>query len=715
MTNTKTTTSMTAKSTIMTIMAIKPIMNITAGMLANGPSSVVAGSCSGRGYRVLGECSMVRGLLVVLLAMLGLVTPSAWAQMAAPAGNEHPETELRTQGTDQLGNPFGTPTPSIASGEQKAEFARSLNLDGLRSLGVSHNGRVKILDTLARETVGALTGRQRFEDHAIFEPGAPMTPGPVTAKPIKYDPLFTLLDLTIDPTFYINRPLLHINYLPLREAILDKSLPGEANELARERYKKSTRVTPMMVQNTLGPIMDEHAFEDPYLQAAGRLDAAIDLWRSSASNMLLVAPDAKDKPWKHLSALAEDHPARAAALKLGSAWRSLDAAAAQQAVDELVAILPTINAENYNTSRGRLEMAYNRANLFEWGFWVYGVSFVLLALAFATERRWLSMAGTVMLVLGVAIHFTGFAMRSVIAERYAIQNQFESMAGLSLFGAFVGLVLMAFKGGATGKVFGAAAAGGGFLALVTATQTGIPGATIEREAAILNTSILLKYHVTTVLVSYALITLGFILSCFYLVSYYLGGRRAAVSAPAAPAGEREQAPQTSVASVGLGSVVRAGILGSAPALAGAGHSGAGSAGPGQSGEIHPIARTSGGGGSGGGGTAESLADTGPRDALRDLDAAQMTLLQMAFWTLGVGILLGAWWADHSWGRWWAFDPKETWALITWIVYLIVIHTRFTSGRNRGLVTAWLSVVGFFIMLWTYFGVNLVLPGLHAYA
>jgi ABC-type transport system involved in cytochrome c biogenesis permease subunit len=116
--------------------------------------------------------------------------------------------------------------------------------------------------------------------------------------------------------------------------------------------------------------------------------------------------------------------------------------------------------------------------------------------------------------------------------------------------------------------------------------------------------------------------------------------------------------------------------------------------------------------------ALGAAEAGPAGrerTLADLDRAQMTVLQLAFWTLGVGILLGAWWADHSWGRWWAFDPKETWALLTWIVYLIVIHVRQVAGRNRALITAWLSVVGFIVMLWTYFGVNLLLPGLHAYA
>ena len=70
--------------------------------------------------------------------------------------------------------------------------------------------------------------------------------------------------------------------------------------------------------------------------------------------------------------------------------------------------------------------------------------------------------------------------------------------------------------------------------------------------------------------------------------------------------------------------------------------------------------------------------------------------------------------DSAWGRWWAWDPKETWALITWIVYLIAIHVRL-GVRDRGLVTAWLSFTGFIVMLWTYWGVNLLLAGLHSYA
>ena len=63
--------------------------------------------------------------------------------------------------------------------------------------------------------------------------------------------------------------------------------------------------------------------------------------------------------------------------------------------------------------------------------------------------------------------------------------------------------------------------------------------------------------------------------------------------------------------------------------------------------------------------------------MRTIDACNVVVLQLAFWLLGVGIILGAVWADQSWGRPWGWDPKETFALVTWIVYLVVVHTRIS--------------------------------------
>jgi ABC-type transport system involved in cytochrome c biogenesis permease subunit len=108
----------------------------------------------------------------------------------------------------------------------------------------------------------------------------------------------------------------------------------------------------------------------------------------------------------------------------------------------------------------------------------------------------------------------------------------------------------------------------------------------------------------------------------------------------------------------------------------------------------------------------------PRDRARSflatLDLCNLVVLQLAFWVLGVGIVLGAIWADQSWGRPWGWDPKETFALVTWIVYLIIVHVRFVTA-DKAWWTAVLSVLGFFIMLFNWIGVNFFLVGLHSYA
>ncbi|APG25338.1 MAG: c-type cytochrome biogenesis protein CcsB [Syntrophotalea acetylenica] len=81
------------------------------------------------------------------------------------------------------------------------------------------------------------------------------------------------------------------------------------------------------------------------------------------------------------------------------------------------------------------------------------------------------------------------------------------------------------------------------------------------------------------------------------------------------------------------------------------------------------------------------------------------------WT--VGIVTGAAWANYAWGRYWSWDPKETWSLIVWLVYAAFLHARLTRGWS-GRATAWLAVGGFAATLFCYLGVNLFLPGLHSY-
>jgi cytochrome c-type biogenesis protein CcsB len=95
-----------------------------------------------------------------------------------------------------------------------------------------------------------------------------------------------------------------------------------------------------------------------------------------------------------------------------------------------------------------------------------------------------------------------------------------------------------------------------------------------------------------------------------------------------------------------------------------------------------------------------------------LDDLNHRLVMFGFLFLSVGIITGAVWAHSAWGRYWGWDPKETWSLITWFVYATLLHARMMRGW-RGKRTAFLSIGGFAAVLFTYFGVNL-LPGLHSY-
>lgn len=95
-----------------------------------------------------------------------------------------------------------------------------------------------------------------------------------------------------------------------------------------------------------------------------------------------------------------------------------------------------------------------------------------------------------------------------------------------------------------------------------------------------------------------------------------------------------------------------------------------------------------------------------------LDEIVYRSVLIGFPMLTVGIITGAAWADYAWGSYWSWDPKETWSLITWLVYSAFLHARLARGWQGGR-TAVLSVVGFAAVLFTYFGVN-YLPGLHSY-
>ncbi|MCX7914655.1 MAG: cytochrome c biogenesis protein CcsA, partial [Thermodesulfovibrionales bacterium] len=89
------------------------------------------------------------------------------------------------------------------------------------------------------------------------------------------------------------------------------------------------------------------------------------------------------------------------------------------------------------------------------------------------------------------------------------------------------------------------------------------------------------------------------------------------------------------------------------------------------------------------------------------------ILKIAFLFLTIGIITGAIWAEDAWGRYWSWDPKETWSLITWFFYAIILHLKRHGVTEKKF--ALLLFIGLLFVIFTYYGVNYLLGGLHSYA
>ena len=98
---------------------------------------------------------------------------------------------------------------------------------------------------------------------------------------------------------------------------------------------------------------------------------------------------------------------------------------------------------------------------------------------------------------------------------------------------------------------------------------------------------------------------------------------------------------------------------------------------------------------------------------QQLDQCSYRVISLGFTFLTIGILSGAVWANEAWGSYWNWDPKETWAFITWTIFAIYLHSR-TNQSFQGVDSAIVASIGFLIIWICYFGVNLLGIGLHSY-
>jgi cytochrome c-type biogenesis protein CcsB len=607
--------------------------------------------------------------------------------------------------------------PALPTPAQDTAFAARVDLSELRKITIQDRQTLKTLDTFARQILTDITGKSSLDGQ---------------------DPVFTILDIAFRGDKYADRNLIKIRNVPLRQDFLRLThLPSsERDRILKEgTISLQTWVSPQ-VQELMAQLQSTAIFKANAIgqvtEAAGRM---AQLGTRFGDLAFVPPPPAKpdDTTWRGIASLMgnvrqftdADHrdgrtPPKAAqgyddtvvgdaVVQLASlmfAWGSSDADAVNALARSLPDALVKVNPAQYPSQLNRdVEIVYNRlAKLTIPGAFLYFAAFVAFLVSARSGVVAVRMWALRLFVLAFFVHTVGIGVRWwLVASQHGnwfdgipIKNQFESVLMSAWFGALIGLVLELRRSRA---IFGAAASFVGWLSLVaifaTPYVTGVEiGAEIGHVAGVLM-SYWLYLHVTLVVASYALITMGFGLSVWWLWSYYKNY------------GTLKQVPSrrlssdaidldTMPAGVGPGGAIQLGFARTlASVLFGAGA---------RVETAKPQAAT----------IEYQSSDTVAQKFLATLDACNLVILQSAFWVLGVGIILGAVWADQSWGRPWGWDPKETFALVTWIVYLIVVHVRVATA-DKAWWTAVLSIVGFFVMLFNWIGVNFFLVGLHSYA
>ena len=449
------------------------------------------------------------------------------------------------------------------------------------------------------------------------------------------------------------------------------------------------------------------------------------------------------------------------------AWLDRDVAGINTNLDKLQKSLAAFAPSTYPTSTQRTwEVKYYRWRLVWWSWVCYILSFFISIFATATRYRWARSLTLAVLGIAILLHAGDIALRWYVIGRIPVANMYEAVVSSTFVGAVLGFLLELLT---AKRVFALAVAFLGFFALALPEMNvlGISNS-ITTMMPILD-DVMLRIHTVLIISSYAVITLGFAAANCYLVLAAHRTRTMPAIATivielfllAGTAGilcgwiDQVIFVKVAIATIPLivsvflivAGRVTAGIASSALTLiwgvfvigfhfswiapmtfVAAGVvlcplmiavaflpnlvpppllslAAASAVGP-------PPALELVGGAIGS--EPQKARRTGGIDLFKEFDRCQCTLIYIATVALFVGTVLGAVWADYSWGRPWGWDPKEVFALNTWLVYAILIHARYVA-KDRALWTAVLSVVGFAVMQFNWWVVNFYIVGLHSYA
>lgn len=555
---------------------------------------------------------------------------------------------------------------------EPGSFAAKLDLRPLDRMAVYHQGRLKSFESFSNELLGFVSGRAKYQ-------GLPR------------DLLY--MDMMFRAPAYQDADLIYIKNKPMRAEIAEALRSGHGFAHAQEeglgerldRFVESGLISVRLLSDPrLNTLKDEwRADLIKTAKFVEQMDSAMGVVNQNtlAGLLRVVPPPSGDpnEPWLSVRDIqiwmvnpqqvrpeaARIFNAMPAQLRddllmqwqeLVGAWLREDAEQANRAIVGFSKLLPRVSPELYpDQTRMKWEGMYFQLKNLTWVWLVYLLSCVFLLMA--TVYKWDTARGLGLGVFGVAfaLHTGSIGLRWWVSGRWPNSNMFEAVTTAFWFGAACA-VLLEIWGRRTPfrNLFVLSGAVGSMVAMMSANFSSKLDASINNMMPVLH-DLWLYIHTNVIIASYALIFMAAVSSLLYLGWRMLGG-----PADYARVGGTEMLMEAAAKKSTRVGKRRAATLG----------------------EV--------------------------------FDGATLVLVEFSFVLLWAGIVMGAIWADHSWGRPWGWDPKEVFALNTFLVFVIMLHVRLKS-KDKGLWTALLALLGAAVMAFNWIVINFVISGLHSYA
>jgi len=567
---------------------------------------------------------------------------------------------------------------------EPSAFAQAVDLTAFDNLAVHTDGRLKSYASFAHEIMALVLGPRRYEGQS---------------------PSFTYLDMMLRPRLYTSADVVYVKNKNLRREIRE-AFEGSTAFTEGDTLALRARLDDFMSYGLISP----EWLDEPSVQA--RLDMLqADLMRTARpvqeisgalammypmqlrGSLRLVPPASGrfDEPWSSPAMggpVAANDPALAS--QVSEAWKSLestwaggDAVGVNAALGRLVQALPQVAPALYpDADKLAWESWYFEQGNMNWIWMVYLLSVVLLLLYLVYRWPLAFKLGLGTFVASFLLHSCALGLRWWVSGRWPNSNMFEAVTTSAWMGGCAALVFecVARRSAMTG-LFALTSASASMVALMCAHFLPLQlNPNIGNMMPVLH-DVWLYIHTNVIIWSYILIFMAAITGLLYLIHRACGAQRESLRVAGASIAELSM-----VATAGAMPAPSGRSAGGKPASHAAG-SGVASVGAGAEGDSHLGVK---------------------------LDGVTMALMKLSFVMLWAGLVMGAIWADHSWGRPWGWDPKEVFALCTFVSFAVLVHVRF-KARDKGLWTALLAVFGAGVMLFNWIVINFYISGLHSYA